>query len=110
MGIKLGRIKQGMPYTVEAAADETREGLTLVSVGWQPAPDSRPFSYQMRLERGQTGFHTQPCPSRSEYELVELRAETDGHATLTVSGLEGDTPMRRVSITRNVVYVLEIVS
>jgi hypothetical protein len=119
MGVVLGRIRQGTRFTVSAAVEEQHPEPVLISVAWRPATPLRPFSYQMRLEPGQAGAHTQDCPPASEYCGIDILVELTKHETpagvprkvmLTVSGLEEPTPHQRVSITSNAHYRVEIVS
>ena len=121
MIVDVGRIKQGTEYTVSVAVDQKNEEPAFVSVGWQPIleMDSHPYSYQMNIEPGRAGAHTQQCPPASEYcnieILVELtkdetRAAELGEVTLTISGLADQTWPARLSITRNGLYCLEIIA
>ncbi|MFY0529537.1 hypothetical protein ACN28I_42355 [Archangium gephyra] len=77
MIVDVGRIKQGTEYTVSVAVDQKNEEPAFVSVGWQPIleMDSHPYSYQMNIEPGRAGAHTQQCPPASEYCNIEILVE-----------------------------------
>jgi hypothetical protein len=121
MIVDVGRIKQGTEYTVSIAVDQKNEEPAFVSVGWQPIleMDAHPYSYQMNLEPGRAGAHTQQCPPASEYCSIEIlveltkdetRAAELGEVTLTISGLADQTGPAQLSITRNGLYCLEIIA
>jgi hypothetical protein len=120
MIVDVGRIKQETEYTVSVAVDQKNREPAFVSVGWQPILEMElhPYSYQMNLEPGRAGAHTQKCPLASEYCSIEIlveltkdetRAAELGEVTLTISGLADQTWPAQLSITRNGLYCLEII-
>lgn len=118
MVVEIGHIKEGTEFTVSLAVDDENEEPAFLSVGWLPILYSHPHSYQMNLEPGRAGAHTQRCPPASEYCSIEILVELakdgtgeaePGKATLTISGLENQTGPKHLSITRNGLYCLEII-